>query len=50
MNLIEDRGDQSVSVGGLGLTRISQVVGKIGVEWFPLGNYDLRFLLSVGGM
>jgi len=46
VNLIEDRGDPSVSVSGLGLTGIFQVVGKIGVEWFPL----LRFLLSVGGM
>ena len=48
MNLIEDRGNPSVSVGGLGLTGISQVVGKIGVEWFPL---SIIFpFLSVGGM
>jgi hypothetical protein len=36
VNLIEARGDPSVSVSGLGLTGISQVVGEIGVEWFPL--------------
>ena len=36
MNLIEAREKPSVGVGGLGLTGISQVVGEIGVEWFPL--------------